>query len=387
MPLTSAAQLTSDLLRLSYQTVEAVSQNRPPQTIAERITQVMKDHIALLDVAFTIGEYATDLSLNIWIIPFRVGVIVEGIYRLQSDPNADARELTNDIVINVLNISRVAFSRFNQTAAQFLLGADVAYRLSTLFFNRTALMDRIREITYYGILDILIRTGDLLVAAGDYLARAAVASLFIGLAYFRGSEILKTFIELPTQTRNEIVGWTATTCLMSLFISEAVRKIFDDLGWQPSTKRQVVAISLSSIGCAALMGAVAVGLGRAASMSAIFKPISQGVAVATLAATIGYLFKTAASQFSDALDIPTGFLRGFEEWSFTIISSATLTAIASAGFGITPSIADSALTMLQITSVALAALLMGCSIIAASATACLGVPSWAELGDWSSYFG
>jgi hypothetical protein len=104
-----------------------------------------------------------------------------------------------------------------------------------------------------------------------------------------------------------------------------------------------------------------------------------------LAGTLGYLFKTACSQFSDALDIPPGFGRELQEWTFTVISSLTLTAMASAGFGITKTIGESVNLMFTTCATGFSAVCIGASFFLAGRVCVLGTPSWVELADWMKY--
>lgn len=382
----NAATLATDLFRFSYQTVDAVNQNQTPQAISEQIMRAFKNHIALLDPVFAIGEYTNTFSLSVWIVPFRIAVIAQGIYLLQSDPNADSQAIQSDIILNLLNISRVAAAAFNPQAALAFAVGDAVYRLHTIYSNRTVIGSKLQGMIDGGPVQTLERLKDLVIDGGDYLFRAALASTLIAVAYFRGLSVLKDVTDLPSKTIHEIVGWTALTGVLTLFVAEAVHKIFDDMGLQPSTKRRLVELSVSFICSSALMGAFVVGLGRASSMTVIYKPIMQAALTTALACSIAYLFKTAISQCSDAFGVPQGVLRSFEEWSFTVVASLTLTVIASPGLGITQNISESALLILRTLVVAFAGgLFMGTSLTMATATSLLGIPSYDELDGWLSY--
>ena len=399
--LVNATYLTGDLFRISYQDIKAVYENQtqlPAQTFGERIAQVLNNHIALLDTCLTIGQYAFKVEgLNALVAPFRLAAVAQGIYQLQSNPHADTKTITQDIILNLLNISRVAMERFSRNATSpavqnFFIGAalacvvgDTAFRMHALYSNRTSLADKVKGYYDQGFSHIVGQAGKILLSGGDYVLRTAVAALFIFGTYFRGNHILKEVTALPAKTINEIIGWTALTGGLSLFISEAVHKIFNDMGLQPSPKRRFVELSFSTICSASLMAAAAVSLGRAASLSEIFKPISAAALTVTLACTLGYLLKTGASQFSDALGVPPGVIRELEEWTFTVLGSVTLTAMTSAGFGITTSSSASALLMFQTLATGLTTFFICLSFAAGGRTLLLGTPSWDELADWVSY--
>lgn len=381
-----AATLATDLFRFSYQTVDAVNQNQLPQPISDRIMRAFKNHIALLDPLFAIGEYTNTFSLSVWIVPLRIAVIAQGIYLLQSDPNADSQAIQSDIILNLINISRVAAAALNPQAALAFAVGDAAYRLHNLYSNRTVIGDKLQGMIDGGPAQMFELLKGLVSDGGEYLVRAALAITFIAVAYFRGLEVLKNMTDLPSKTIHEIVGWTALTSVSTLFIAEAAHKIFNDMGLQPSSKRRIVELSVSFICSSALMGAIAVGLGRASSMTVIYKPIMQAALTTALACSIAYLFKTAISEILDAFGVPPGILRSFEEWSFTVVASLTLTAIASPGLGITQSISESVILMLRTSMVAIAGgIFMGTSLAAATRTFFFGIPSCDELDDWFAY--
>ena len=121
-------------------------------------------------------------------------------------------------------------------------------------------------------------------------------------------------------------------------------------------------------------------------MTVIYKPIMQAALTTALACSIAYLFKTAISEILDAFGVPPGILRSFEEWSFTVVASLTLTAIASPGLGITQSISESVILMLRTSMVAISrghiyGHLTGCG----NKNLFFGIPSCDELDDWFAY--
>ena len=80
--------LAADLFRISYQGVEAASDQTPAQTLtlSERIGQTMKRHIALLEIYLTVQHYIFRVDrFKEWVIPFRVVAIGQGIFELQTN--------------------------------------------------------------------------------------------------------------------------------------------------------------------------------------------------------------------------------------------------------------------------------------------------------------
>lgn len=399
--LAQATVLAGDLFRITDQNITATyaNQNTPQnQTISEGIAQVLKNHIALLDTGLTFAQYAFKMeALNAWVAPFRMAAVAQGIYQLQSNPQADTKSITREIILNLLNIGHVAMKRFSQNAAStraqnVFAGAalacivgDAVLRMHALYANRTTLADRVKGYYAQGFSHMIDQTGKLLYAGGDYVLRTALAAVFILGAHLRAQTLLSNATSLSYLTIYEFIGWTGLTGTLSLFMSEAVHKIFDNMGLQATPKRKFVELSLSALGSASLMAAVAVGLGRVASFSAIVKPIFAPVAITAMAGTLAYLFKTATSQCADAWNIQPGFLRSLEEWTFTVVGSLALTAIAAAGFGISKSAPESISIMFRTMSVALSTFFIWFSIAAAARTVLLGTPSWDEIGDWAKY--
>ena len=388
MDLTYATNLAADLFRVPYQGIDAINQNQMPQTVAERIAIVLKNHIALADTCLTFGQYAFGWEkLNAWVTPLRIAAIAQGLYLLQNDddPHADTQGRVNDLILNSLNVGRAAFSKFPNVTLAFTL-SDTVFRTYILVANRTALVDRVKNIYHEGFSANLTKFKDLLIEGGDYLARTILATTLIAGTYFRALMFLQNPPTLHAfKILSEIAGWVSLTAAGSLFISQAVNKIFDDMGLQFTPKRRFIELTISTIASAALTASLAVAFGRASSLSEIFKPIFTSVLVTALGCTIGYVFKTAITQVNDYLGIKDGVLRHLEEWTFTVLSSLILTAVTAKAFGITHTIEESAIIITQVAAAALSSLFIGGAGLAAGRTLFLGTPTWDEIGEWLAY--
>src|SRR5262249_25054711 len=139
--------------------IEAVVQNQQqPPSISELIAQVFKNHIALLDASLTAVQYTFGFDrLNVWVAPLRIAAIAQGIYRLQSDPNANTEVIANEIFVNMLNVcnaaSRILANHvtsssartFLESAAVVCIAADAVRRIWSIVKNRTDIYDKMGE--------------------------------------------------------------------------------------------------------------------------------------------------------------------------------------------------------------------------------------------------
>ena len=150
-----AATITADFIRIPYQGIEAYYQSYRNQTVGEKIMQVVKNAIALLDAIFTINHY-TKYSphldrLRDSIVLLRFLACMQAAIVLNNDPLADREIASQDKDINGLMMFyhsiRIAhgFSPLPQRSDIFMrfvgfqlscLFADVILRILSIYKNR-----------------------------------------------------------------------------------------------------------------------------------------------------------------------------------------------------------------------------------------------------------
>lgn len=168
-------------------------------------------------------------------------------------------------------------------------------------------------------------------------------------------------------------------------INTAVSEIFNNMGFQDTSLRRLVAGVFSLISSVTLMTAAAVGLGRAASISNILKPIYPAVLTAALAYYLGCLLLAGIDKTFENFGFPNDdIVRVLGGASFSLIGSVSLTAAASAGFGLYQSIpavlfgiANSFFIPIQ-----LVYSLGFMSLVPAGRTLLIGPPTWDQILQW-----
>lgn len=367
MSIMNATIIASDLFRVSYQGigVGCASANNA----AQRIYNTFKACIGVADGIRAYEFYTQSSGMQPFCyrsIKWRLLTIAQGFYLLGTDPNADKQMIKWDIGLNLINIicdiacnnltrinelnldEPVVKDVLNKVAIACILG-DSVFRLYTLLSRQTVIKDWARGFwqelrqgnylpliegpkqTFYNICNSAL-AGVLLVKGVENLSLAS-------------KTVMNITFEKNTSLATLITAASATAAL-AIMINDAVHGILDDYGFQTGRVRTFLVRGFSAISGAILTAATAVGMGYASSIAELARSIPpfinsfrddvnhRAVMTVGLYFSLHHVFQKAITSFIDTLGFGKSELRDFCEWTFTVVSSATLTSLAAIGLGL-----------------------------------------------------
>lgn len=421
MSIAFATSLASDMFRISYQNIESGFQQPLPAspTLAEEIGQGMRTNIALLDTIFSIGQYFNKDLENIClpiISVFRMTAVVQGMYLIETDPNADTKSILLDCIPHLLHINRFGLKIISQIVANpvaqdvlnkaslALLVLDAGFRVFSLISNRIAISDKVKELYQQ------VRQGDYasLISGPSYVLRTTIVAFAAIIEFVLGYLALTIPIFVVwnldyKKTKHFELGIvTGATVALAGLISLAVDHIFDEMGFQQT--KSVLSLlqhAFSLITAATLIAALRVGLGHALSFSDSLKTTFPPILTIGLLYSLYFLFVRAFSKLADKPGLQDLFDRldhvlGNQHSKLVLvtisalITSFALTTFASVGFGLSKTV-DDALIMLTLIVID-GGFLLSFGLIAIAGTSVLsaslklagrvtlfGIPSWDEI--------
>lgn len=300
----------ANYFRLIYETVETaplIQGHRIPAGQSGTSYLVTKIAIATLD-AFSRAcqwmELAPNLrmALNLGEFTVRVVDIYRGFDLIRTNPQADKRDLQFGILLNLLNIQRLACDILRlsgiapsktsmlQTASLVCVSLDTAFRAISIFYHRFAIGFHLIQMVQHLDFDRIGRT----IAQTMCSVKSAAIGATI-LFYVRKA--------MGAQGFNQAIAVGGVSLLTGKPIIRIVDNIFNSLGILHHPMRDTIVQAISFIGAISLGVACTVGFGLASSASELYRNILLVVLSWSLAIALHEIGKMVADELLDLLGI------------------------------------------------------------------------------------
>lgn len=337
----------SNAFRHLYQGFEAVvlhgdiRNGTPPTYIQTAFFSISKLGIAALDVYSThlnrfLVSPSNDLKvvLNISEVSFRFIDLCRGAYLLRTDPSVDRDYIKQTAILNLINIYclsmdtlRITLFASESHLFQYVVHIcnvfDTAIRLHSLIDLQTK-FQVIRNITLNQVMQTI-----------DGIARTVLT----GLVCYLICNCAKKLLAFHMENINEISVLVMLTAFLTLLVIPGYVYIYDSLG-APASNHDPVVFICSLMTGVVLSTATASGLGFSRSIKEITMNYYHAVFTLALLSTVAYFFKSSIHFLFESAGFQQSNRRTLAEWSFTILTSVPLCAVASVGFGLSQSPSD-----------------------------------------------
>lgn len=397
MTFLSGTAFAADFFRVSYQSAEAVFNGpvAPPQpSVSERIGRIIQIQIAVFDAFFTIGHYTGTIKglerFKDVIVPLRLAAIIQGVYQLVNDPNADQGSIQRSIFLNALNFGSFAMRILKQGTANPSVHAyldyaslactfsDALYRIGLTYSQRTEIANKLSTI-YLDAKNGVTNAASTI----DHYVGYPLRILVTGLIAFKFFE--KGFFSLQNATKADSSTIIASLLMGGLgyglvkLTQKAVHKIFDDIGIPQNKIRQITEWSFSIIVGGTLTAAAAKGTGLVQSFSAMFKTAYPTVVMLAIFSTVVAISTIGTAEICKEFGIQMGVLKTVLMGILLGFPVYALSNSIAIGFGLASTLEEAGPLLLNSIRLVVG---IAC-IVQATTTAGIAlfarVPSWEEL--------
>ena len=336
------------------------------------------------------------------IVPLRLAAIIQGVYQLINDPNADRGSIHRSIFLNALNVGCSALRVLKQGTANPSVHAyldyasfactlsDALYRIGLTYSQRTEIANKLSAI-YQGAKNGVTNAASTIDHYVGYPLRILVTAT-IALDLFGNGSIS---LQKATQADSSIIYcisygcWTLGYGLVNL-TQKTVRKIFDDIGIPQNKIRQITEWSFSIILGGTLTAAAAKGTGLVQSFSAMFKTAYPTVLMLAIVSSLMAIYVIGMDELKkelgfqpiageeviwDSLEIGLGY--------FLLIASSESIAI---GLGAASTNVEAAKLLFSSLSILISLICIVRATTTAGNALFTGVPTWEELFDLFKFY-
>lgn len=252
----------------------------------QRIFLINKIAIAVLDIFSTLSinvsrntsQETAFYAFNLIEGGCRLAEICRGFYLYHTDPNIDHWDCLGNIMLNLVNVYRLAIVLLNPLEKQsnnlaVVACVDTALRICLLF--RTELMSKVINFLRNHHVDLYARV-------------VAQVVLSIGVSLTGLGIMLPGIQQIPNNKLHvgAVAGLGTLACMAAMVIKNAVHKVFDSFGFQQSFVRNLAEWSFTVISSGALTGVAALGLGLSKSKSSVALDIIVSIVFGSI--IIGY---------------------------------------------------------------------------------------------------
>lgn len=167
----------------------------------------------------------------------------------------DWKSIEPTIVMNLLNVAGLAMKilkeRVNTPMAQVALDvaalgcllSDVAYRAAQMYFHRTAIVDKVKDI-YQDInlrqaADSALQRIKQLARLADYPLRVIMTALTASMLFTTGFHLLQKVTHADSTTLAGIIALGGVACGLAKLTQISVHKALDQLGFQQTMIRDI----------------------------------------------------------------------------------------------------------------------------------------------------
>ena len=393
----SGTAFAADFFRVSYQSAEAAFNGpvAPPQpSVSERIGRIIQIQIAVFDAFFTIGHYAGTINglerFKDVIVPLRLAAIIQGVYQLINDPNADRGSIHRSIFLNALNVGCSALRVLKQGMANPSVHAyldyaalactfsDALYRIGLTYSQRTEIANKLSAI-YQGVKNGVTNVASTIDHYAGYPLRVIVTGVIAFELFRSGAIALQNATKADSRTFAAALLVGALGCGLVKLTQITAHKLFDAMGVQDDIKRQIAEWSLSVIVGGSFAAATAVGYGLAESIPAIFKAAYPAIVMLALMSIVPIMAWVSMDEMFNQLGVQNSIVRFVVPPSIAGCFICILNDAIAVGFGLAKTLDEAHLlgafvfdVFISIMSISAAAGLIGI-------TNHFGPPDWEAL--------